>query len=578
MNETKVMLIAACVLGASAAWAGAVPSRPASSYADIVLEHGKIVTVDSHFDVYSAIAIRADRVMDVGSDAKIAGLIGPSTTVVDLMGRTVIPGLIDDHYHFMKQAVDAYLGVNVTLVKSIHEMVARIGEKVARTPPGKLVYTSSGWLPLQLAERRPPNRYDLDPVSPHNPVVVQGGHSIYLNSYALHELRITRDTVSPPGGVIVKDARTGEPTGCLVENATLLARSLDVGAATEGQKLAALRAGERAMNAVGITSIREPAVTAANMRIYQELRDSGQMTVRISMSYDVDPSQPIARIISELRTWGVSTGFGDSMLRLDGIGELMIDGGFEGALMSQHYTHAPGGIDPQRYFGLQRIPTGKFDRIILEMNRLNWRGAVHVAGDRALDIVLDAYEKADREKPIARKRWTLEHLLYTRPDQFERIKNLGVVVSTQFHAYMAAADIRHYWGRERAAKVTRVRDWLQAGLTVGGGSDWSLMPADPFWMMYFFATRNSRLSGPIGPDEAVSREEALRMMTINNAYITMEERVKGSLEPGKLADLLVLSADPLTVPAKQIRDITPLVTMVGGNVVYRQPHSHIGLD
>ena len=556
-----------------AAIAGAVLScsateRPDSSFADIVLAHGKIVTVDETFHIVSSLAIKADRIMDTGSDEKIAALIGPHTRTIDLKGRTVVPGLIDDHHHFMSKAIDAYLGVDIALAPSIREVVRLIKEKVARTPAGQLIYTSSGWLPAQFAEHRPPNRLDLDPVSPNNPVIVQGGHSLYLNSYALRELGITRQTQSPPGGAVEKDPVTGEPTGRLTESAMRLARSMPRGVATDEQKLEALRAGQRKMNAAGITSLREPAVSAQNMRIFQELHDSGGMTVRISMNYELDPSKPTQELISELQTWGVSTGFGDAMLRLDGVGEFGIDGGFEGALMSQHYAHAPGDIPADGYFGLQQIPTDKFEQVILAMNRLNWRASIHVAGDRGLDLVLDAYEKANREKPISRKRWTVEHLLYTRPDQFKRIRDLGVVVSTQFHAYMAAADMVNFWGPERAAKATRVRDWLDAGLKVGSGSDWSLLPANPFWMIYFWVTRDSRLSGVLGPEERLTREEALRLMTINNAYLTMEEKIKGSLEPGKLADLVVLSADVLTVPPEQIRDIVPLMTMVGGNAVY----------
>jgi len=561
-------LFGACALAVSITCVGA--DRPASSYADVVLNHGKIVTVDQAFQVVSAIAIRGDRILDVGSDETLAALIGPQTKVIDLKGRTVIPGLIDGHHHFLSKSIDAYLGVDIALSPSIRDVVAKIKAKVDQTPPGQLVYTTAGWLPAQFAEKRPPTKADLDPVSPNHPVIVAGGHSLYLNSYALRKLGITKATVSPDGGVVEKDPKTGEPTGRLTENAAQLARSMPRGVATDAQKLEALRAGQKKMNAAGITSLREPGVTAANMRVFQELHDSGDMTLRVSMNYDLDASKPTEDLIKELETWGVSTGFGDSMLRLDGVGEFGLDGGFEGALMTEHYAHPPGDVKAETYFGLQRIPTDKFEKVILAMNRLNWRASVHIAGDRALDIALDAYEKANKEKPLARKRWSLEHLLYTRPDQFKRIQDLGLVVSTQFHGYMAAADMVTFWGPERAAKSTRVRDWLDAGLTVGGGSDWSLLPADPFWMIYWFVTRDSRLSGVLGPDQRVSREEALRIMTLNNAYITMEESIKGSLERGKLADLVVLSADVMTVPEKQIRDIHALMTMVGGKVVYER--------
>jgi predicted amidohydrolase YtcJ len=539
--------------------------------ADLNLRHGKIVTVNKAFDVKSAIAIRGDEILGVGSDDAMLALAGPGTRIVDLKGHTVVPGLIDDHHHFLSKAVDAYLGVDIALAKSLKEVTQKIKEKIAKTPPGQLVYTTSGWLPAQFSENRPPTAADLDPVSPNNPVVVQGGHSVYLNSYAMKEAGITKDSVSPEGGTIEKDPKTGQPTGRLMENATRLANRWPRGVATPEQKLEALREGQRKMNAGGITSLREPGISANDMRVFQELHDSGDMSVRVSMNYSLDPSLSAEQLISQLETWGVSTGFGDSMLRLDGIGEFGIDGGFEGSLMTEHYEHPPGHEAAETYFGLQRIPTDKFEKVIVAMNRLNWRATIHTGGDRGLDIVLDAYEKANKEKPLARKRWTLEHLLYTRPDQYKRIKDLGLVVSTQFHGYMAGQDMINFWGKERAAKSTPVRDWMDAGLIVGGGSDWSLLPADPLWMLYYFVTRDTRLWGVMGPEERVTREEALRMLTINNAYITMEEDIKGSLEPGKLADLVVLSGDYLTVPEKQIRDLKPLVTFVGGKVVYQKP-------
>lgn len=551
---------------------------PQPARADLILFNGKIVTVDAEFDVEEAIAIRGKKILDVGSDADVRVLAGRGTQLVDLEGRTVIPGLIDGHYHFLSKAIDEYLGVDVTLVSSIDEMVDRIAEKVAQVAPGELVYTTSGWMPAQLKEKRPPNRYDLDPVSPNNPVIVQGGHSIYLNSYALREASITRDTESPEGGVIERDPRTGEPTGRLIENAQRLADQWILGEATEEQKLEALRAGQRKLNAVGITSVREPGISAESMRVYQKLRRAGDLTVRVSMSYSLDPEESAAELIDQLETWGVSSGFGDRMLRLDGIGEFGIDGGFEAGLMSEPYENSPGNEPASRYYGLQRIPTVKFERVLEAMNGLGWRACVHVVGDRGLDIVLDAYEKANRVESIVGERWVIEHGHYSRPDQFQRIKDLGLVISTQFHPYMAAGDMIHFWGADRASDSMRMRDWLDAGLIVGGGSDWSLMPANPFWMIYFWVTRDTRLWGVVGEDQRISREEALRVMTINNAYITHEEDIKGSIEPGKLADLVVLSDDILTVAESDIRELSPLVTLLSGKVVYQRPGSPVVIE
>ena len=569
-----IALVAAC---------GAPESSAGSISADLILINGKIITVNQSFDIEEAIAIRGEDILAVGSNDAIRSLEGDDTQVIDLKGKSVIPGLIDGHVHLLNKAVAYHLGVGVALVDSIDEMVERIKEKIEQIPPGELVCTTSGWLPEQLKEKRAPTRHDLDPVSPNNPVVVQGGHSLYLNSYALQQAGITRDTIAPEGGMIEMDPKTGEPTGRLIENAAKLAIGLTrstrsatwvicgAGVANQEQKLEALLAGQKKMNAVGITSVREPGLSAADMRIYQELHDRGELTLRVSMNYSLDTYKPVDVLIKELETWGVSTGFGDSMLRLDGIGEFGIDGGFEGGLMSEPYVHTPGNEDPQEYFGHQRIPTDKYEQVMQAMSRLGWRACSHIVGDRGLDIALNAYEKADGVKSIASKRWVVEHVHYSRPDQFKRIKDLDLVISTQFHPYMAGQQMIYFWGEERASKAMRMRDWLDAGLLVGGGSDWTVLPASPFTMIYFWVTRDTRLGGVIGPDQRISREEALRVMTINNAYITFEESIKGSLEPGKLADLVVLSDDIFTVPDDQLKEITPLLTLLGGKVVHHAP-------
>lgn len=542
-----------------------------STSADLILFNGKIVTVNAAFDIEEAIAISGELILAIGSDDEIDRWRGPETRILDLGGRTVIPGLIDGHYHLLDQAVNFQFGVDVTLADSIEEMTRRIKARVATTPPGQWIYTTSGWLPQQLKEGRTPTRDDLDPVSPDHPVIVMGGHSVYLNSYALKMAGITRETVSPDGGTIVKDAGTGEPTGQLIENAMYLApRRSELVAVSQRQKLDALRAAQKTLNAAGITGVREPGLTAADMRLYQQLHDRGELSLRVSMGYSLDPSKDTEQLVAELQTWGVSSGFGNTMLRLDGIGEFGIDGGFEAGFMSEPYSHAPGNLRPADYFGLQRIPTEKIERITAVMSELGWRATFHIVGDAALDIALNAYEKANRVSDISAKRWVVEHAHYTRPDQFARIKSLGLVISTQFHPYMSAQNMIYFWGEERAAQTMRLRDWLDAGLIVGGGSDWSLMPANPFWILYFWISRDTRLGGLIGPDQRISREEALRVMTINNAYITFEEKLKGSLEVGKLADLLVLSDNYLTIAEADVRDIEPLLTMVGGRIVFQK--------
>ncbi|MFT5711183.1 MAG: putative amidohydrolase YtcJ [Halioglobus sp.] len=534
---------------------------------DYILHNGVVITVNEEQKSAQALAISGRKIVAVGSDEAILPMAGSGTHVLNLKGHAVIPGLIDNHHHFMDKAVDVMLGADVTLTRSIDEMARVIAAKIEQVPPGGLVYTTSGWLQTQFTENRTPTRSDLDPVSPDNPVIVQGGHSLYLNSKALEIAGINRDTLSPKGGTIERDLRTGEPTGRLIENAMSLASQWDLGKADRGQKIEAIRQAQKKMLAVGVTSLREPGISAEDMRAYQQFHQSGELILRVSMNYSLSPEQPIADFVETLSTWGVSTGFGDHRLRLDGIGEFGLDGGFEGALLSESYANTPGGAE-KPYYGLQRIATLYFEEAVLAMNRLNWRPSVHVVGDKGLDIVLDAYERANRQQSIKDKRWVVEHAHVTRLDQLDRMRELGVIISTQFHPYMAAGNMAYYWGDERAAQAMRVRDWMDAGLMVGGGSDWSLVPANPFWMLYFWVSRDTRLDGISGPKQAINRQEALRMMTLNNAYITFEEDFKGSIEPGKVADIVVLSDNYLTIPEKEIRDLRALLTIVDGKVVY----------
>ncbi len=543
--------------------------QPNPESPDWILHNGKVVTVDGDFRIVEAVSIRANEFHRVGSNSELLDTRGPSTRVVDLGGRTVIPGLIDNHNHLQDKAVDQYLGVEVALVESLEEMLDAIHAKAEDTPPGEMIYTTSGWLMDQLAEKTPPDRFSLDGAAPDHPVLVQGGHTYYLNSAALELAGINRATPSPSGGLVHKDPG-GVPTGLLVDNAMALARHL-IPKPTHEDRMEALRVAQRKQNAVGVTGIREPGLTPEKMRAYNELRAREGLTLRVSMNLSLDNRRSAEELIQQLEEWGVGTGFGDPWLRLDGIGEFGIDGGFEAALMSEPYHELAGAPAPADYYGLQRIETRKFEEVMVGMARLNWRGSVHVVGDRGLDVVLAAYEKANQAKDIGPLRWILEHCHYTRPDQFEKIKELGLSISTQFHPYMSSNTMIRHWGLERAAQTMRLRNWLDAGIRVGGGSDWSLVPANPFWMIYFWVTRETRLWDVIGPEQRISREEALRVMSINNAYLTFEEDIKGSIEPGKLADFVILSEDILTVPEEKIRDIRALATFVEGKLVYEAP-------
>ena len=542
--------------------------------ADLILQNGKIITVDSSFSIAEAVAIRRNEIVGVGVGSSMLELADETTRVINLEGRTVIPGLIDNHIHLSSAAINRHLGVEVASLESIEELLDAISAKIDETDPGAAIQTASGVYANQFKEKRTPDKKDLDSVAPNNPVIIKGGHNFIVNSRTLEIANITKDTPSPNGGLIEKDPSTGEPTGNLTDNAMELVRDL-LPTPTRDEEFKALKFAQAKENSMGITSIREPMLTPAEMRLYQELWRRRELTVRVSMNLHLDYNKPSDALIQELGHWGVTTNFGNPMLKLDGIGEFFVDGGFEGALMSKPYAHIGDGEDPSDFYGLQIVSEDKLEAVVLAMNELGWRGSIHAVGDKGIDILLDAYEKADAFKEIAGQRWVLEHGHCCRPDQYGRIRNLSVLVTAQFHPYLFAETMIHYWGEERAARSVPLREWLDAGLLVGGGSDLVAGPANPFWMLYFWITRNTRRWGVLGPEQRISREEALRVMTTNNAYITFDENIKGSIEPGKLADLLILSDDLLDAPEDRIKDIRPLVTIVDGEVVYQSDDSTI---
>ncbi len=246
--------------------------------------------------------------------------------------------------------------------------------------------------------------------------------------------------------------------------------------------------------------------------------------------------------------------------------KLIVDGGFEGGWMREPYQE-PYGKDGT-FRGLQLIPKERYTSIVKELNRLGWRVGTHAVGDAAIDQVLDAYEAANADKSIVGRRWAIEHGFLPRDEHFARMKALGLVVTVQDHLYLAGPSLVRYWGPKRAAYVTPVRAYLDHGVRIAAGTDAPVVPYPPLWTIYHFVTRDTISGGVLGADQAITREEALRAITIDNAYLTFDEKIKGSIEPGKLADFVVLAEDILTVPAKRIEQMGVVMTVVGGKTVF----------
>lgn len=523
---------------------------------DAIFHSGRVITVNGS-TVAEAFAVRGDRFVAVGRTDDVRALAGPATRVVDLRGHAVVPGLIDNHNHQYHVALLSLRGVDVTDVRSIPEMLDRL-RRAAAAQPGA-VFTRTGWNPESFPEKRGPSRQELDSVSKDRVVVVYASRGrLHVNSAALATLGVSRATETVDGVTVGKDA-AGEPDGVLSGSPArvlnLSARIVPAPSLDERKEL--IRAVQSQQHAMGLTGIRELQIHPDVMRAYFELWRERGLTLRTSVGLEFNAGEE-ERLEQVLSAQGVGPGFGDEWLRLDTIAEYN-----PGEQLREPYSDRDG-----KDVGELRVPEDTFRKGILTINRYGWRPSIHITGDRTLDLVLDAYEAADRERSIKDRRWIVEHIPVVHPDQMQRLKRLGVVVSAQFQPYAGAEAMIRRLGKDRAERAVPMRELLDQGLVVSGGSDWPGAPNNPFVNIYYYVTRRTQHAGPLGSSQKISRHEALRVMTINNAYLTFEERIKGSIEPGKLADFVVLSDDLLTVPEEKILAIHPLATYVSGRKVY----------
>ncbi len=559
-----VCLCAFAVLGLHAAPAGT--NAPFTGvWATLILHSGKIITVDARNDIFEAIAIRDGKILAVGNNRDVLRFKDSKTQLIDLHGRTVIPGIIDSHSHPTGYGMKIFqpdLSKPTTMAGIIDLIAARVKE----SQPGEWVTNSGIWNESKLAEKRNPTRSDLDPISPHNPVFLNRGHLAVVNSEALRILGITEDTPNPPGGTYEKDPSTGKLTGRLYEKAIEPARRL-LPEVTHEQIMASQRQAMNDLAAAGVTSVRSAADSPAGMRGYITLHNRGELILRTSVTIRINPNMPAAELEKMLKDTPASSGLGDDMLNLWGI-KMVADGGSDLAFLRKDYVNRPG------FRGQPGGTQENFINACRLCNKYGWRVGIHCVGDAAVDMVLNAYEAANKDDSIVGKRWAIEHGYILHPEQMDRIKQLGLLMHSQtWHLYNLRRNFLQNYGPEYAAMSHPYRELLNRGIPILGGTDWSLEPSDNFKWMWVEITRKTIDGEVVGIDQKLTREESLRFHTIWAAYSTFEENVKGSLEPGKLADLVVISADFLKVPEDDIKEITPLVTMVGGRVVFKKDAS-----
>ena len=532
---------------------------PTPDPADLVLLGGSVVTL-SEAGVAEGIAIRGDRIVAVGSSSEVRAYVGPETRVVELDGRSVIPGLADNHFH----GIGGGPGVDLSRTRSIADVVEAVAARAAEIRAGEVIRTNSDWHEGQLAEQTLPYRDDLDrATSDHAVVVVRGGHEYILNSAALARWSIDESTPAVSGGRIGR-YEDGRLNGELVDRAKNFVVLPPVPERSEADMLAALAESHRTLNSRGLTSIRYPGSSPLQYSALQQLKETERLNVRVEFLLRAPRSpQSLAQIMNE---WP-APGAGDAWLKIGGV-KLGVDGGFEGGLMREPYEEPWG--EGGAFSGLQTVPREPFVETVRALHASGWRVATHAVGDAAIDLVLDAYEVANADAPLQGLRWVIEHGFIPRDDQFPRMRALGLSVSAQDHLYLAAPSLAEYWGEDRAAWTTPLRAYLDADIPVSLGTDSPVVPYDPWWVLHHFTTRETISAGVFGADQRVTRLEALRAATEGYAYLTFSEDERGSLEVGKLADLAVTAMDYLTCADPCLESMQVDLTVVGGRIVWER--------
>jgi predicted amidohydrolase YtcJ len=517
---------------------------------DAIYHHGKVVTLDGASDIAEAFTVSGDRFVAVGQNASILALADKRTRVVDLGGATVIPGLTDSHDHLWNSAQFEFRGVDMIGVATLSEMQARLRAAVAQAKPGETVFTTLGW-----RVRPTPTRQDLDAVSAEIPIAVIGSRhaSGVVNSAALKRLGISRANPNFKGVKVPVD-KDGEPTGVQAGYPASL-QLVDALLPQLSQKARdeMIRKAMAERNALGITSTRELALWPAGVAALQSMRREGKLTLRMAIGVEFPEQSETARHLAALPTVRRD----DPWLFLDSAGE-------------EPWT--PG-----------TLPLDQYSAILREERRRGWRAAPHVSADTArgtsyddaTDQTLAAYEAVSQEGSLIGQRWYLEHVSFATPTEMERMARLGVIVSVQDAGYEPPTTAP--LPPERMAHQNPIRGFIDHKIVVIGGSDYTTPTADerepnnPMIPFYFYVTRKTRSGAILTPSEKISRDEALRIFTVNAAYATFQEKAKGQIAPGMLADFVILNQDLMTVPDEKILATRPLATFVGGRRVYAAP-------
>ncbi len=535
---------------------------------DLILTNANVITADMNHSAAEAVAVWGGRIVAVGSANTIEAMKDARTNVIDLKGRTILPGLTDPHVHFADGGVHMMHRLDCrdfySNVRSITQITDKIAEQAAQQAAGTWVVAhGSPMQDFRMPEGRFPNRHELDLAAPDNPVSINfGAHITIANSKALELAGVRSGTTAPPGGAIEFDD-AGEPTGKLVERAQYLVRSVIPGHDYDQMKDGIKFAAERCL-ARGITNIHDIVTNHNSIRAYQELAEAGELPIRVSL---------LIRIIEaaiqkeSLLNLGFKTGFGNDWVRIGGV-KMSIDGGITGHVAKFYEPY----VDDPCHEGLIRIEQDELDETIMAYHKAGHRICVHAIGDVAMDMALNSLAAAIEAQPRGDHRHRVEHLgnWLVNAERLEIIKRTGVlpVPNIPFMHYIWDSLVACI-GEKRLEGSFNIRTMLDAGLPITSGSDGpAYWPLDSLRDLGTAVSRRTWTGKVVGADQAVSVDEAIRMFTINAAYNAFEEKIKGSIEVGKIADFCVLAQNPYEIAPEDIKDIPVDMTIVDGKVAF----------
>jgi predicted amidohydrolase YtcJ len=560
----------------------ATPVRAADA-ADLILHNGKVVTVDKRFSIHQAIAVKDGRILKVGTTADVLKTKGERTEVIDLQGKTVLPGLIDSHVHPTDACMTEF-DHPIPVMESIQDVLNYVKGRAAKLSEGEWIEVHQVFI-TRLKEQRYPTREELDQAAPKNPVVFATGPDASLNTLALKASKIDKDFKVTDGGpgYAEKDPKTGEPTGIL-RSCTRYVKTQPSGRqATDADRTARLVELFRDYNAVGLTGICDRDASPGAIKRYKMLLDKDALTLRIAVSQHVGTGGAVENIQKNIKKIAEDPLCKPNpMLRIVGI-KTYLDGGM---LTGSAYMREPWGVskiysitDP-KYRGLLFIPREKLLPIVQTTLESGLQYTAHSVGDGAVYTLMDVYEELAKKMKIAPLRPCITHSNFMGKEVIEKMPKLGVVVDIQpAWLYLDTRTLVKQFGEERLRYFQPLKSIFEAGGIAGGGSDHmqkigslrSVNPYNPWLGMATTITRKARwYEGRLHPEEALSREQALRFYTINNAYLRFLEDQTGSLEEGKRADLIVIDRDVLTCPEEEIKDTRVLRTYVGGKKVHER--------